>query len=351
LHALPLLIAMDACRQLYGLGVRSNIPLGALASLPEADRVDVQIELCNQATSVADEPARDIYVSEERHEDGRPTVHAQRLASGGVRIAYSDGTVVAIDAAARCIRASTPEGQIPDDTAAYLLGPVMGAVLRMRGVVCLHASAVEVEGRAVAFVGPACAGKSTTAAALAGSGFPVITDDVLAIDEDDDGFSVRTGYARVRLWGDSVEGLFGRADALPRISPGWDKHYLDVSPPRSAFDTRRRPLACVFVLAPGPTASGRPEVHEASPTQPLLELVANSYSTHYQDRDGRGKELAFLASLCQRVPVRKLVVPRDFSALSALPSLVHAAIRARFPSQTAETFPAPLRRTAALRAG
>jgi len=339
---------MSTPKQLYGLGVATNMPLGALASLPTAARIDVNIELGDEAPRFASDAVRDIYVSAEQGEHGVPTVHAQALRSGHVRIAYSDGTVVLIDADARHIRASTPRGQTADDTAAYLLGPVMGAVLRMRGVVCLHASAVDVGGEAIAFVGAAGAGKSSSAAALACAGYSVITEDVLAIDNaGGDSFFVRAGYPRLRLWGDSAAALFGSADALPKISPGWDKHYLDVSSARFGFSSRRRPLACVYVLAPGPTASGRAEVRELERAQPLLELVANSYATHYQDGKARGAELALLASLCESVPVRQLVVPRDFSAL---PSLVDV-VTAKFPTPVAGAFRPPLRRTSALREG
>ena len=51
------------------------------------------------------------------------------------------------------------------------LGPVFAFVLRLRGAVTFHASAVRI-GDAVAFLGPQGAGKSTTAAALALRGCP-----------------------------------------------------------------------------------------------------------------------------------------------------------------------------------
>ena len=55
------------------------------------------------------------------------------------------------------------------------------AWLRLRGVPALHASAVAVGGAALAVVGSAGAGKSTTAAARAARGHAVVADDVLAL--------------------------------------------------------------------------------------------------------------------------------------------------------------------------
>ena len=91
---------------------------------------------------------------------------------------------------------------------------------------CLHASAVAIEGRAVAIVGPSGAGKSSTAAAFARLGYPVLSDDIVALTGDGQRFHVQPAYPRVRLWPSAVTSLFGSRDALPRIVPDWEKRYL-----------------------------------------------------------------------------------------------------------------------------
>ena len=55
----------------------------------------------------------------------------------------------------------------------FLLGSAFGALLHQRGLVPFHGSAVEIDGRAVMFVGPSGTGKSTLAAALCPKGTPV----------------------------------------------------------------------------------------------------------------------------------------------------------------------------------
>ena len=94
---------------------------------------------------------------------------------------YSDGTEFVIDREGTQIWARSPDNLPPEDTATYLLGPVFGFTLRLRGVTCLHASAVVIDEQAVVFLGQSGAGKSTTAAAFAQLGYPVLSDDVVAL--------------------------------------------------------------------------------------------------------------------------------------------------------------------------
>ncbi len=64
---------------------------------------------------------------------------------------------------------------------ADLLGRVMALAAHADGRLTLHASAVSVAGRAVAFVGPKHAGKSTLALALVRKGARLLTDDTLVV--------------------------------------------------------------------------------------------------------------------------------------------------------------------------
>jgi hypothetical protein len=64
----------------------------------------------------------------------------------------------------------------------YLAAQVLPFASAIRGFEVFHASAVELDGRAVAFVGPSGSGKSTLALRLAAAGAGLLTDDVLAVD-------------------------------------------------------------------------------------------------------------------------------------------------------------------------
>jgi len=71
-----------------------------------------------------------------------------------------------------------PETIPISDVESFLLGPILGAVLRLRQRMCLHASVMEYDGKAFAMVGNKGAGKSTTAAALLQAGARLVSDDI-----------------------------------------------------------------------------------------------------------------------------------------------------------------------------
>ncbi len=142
-----------------------------------------------------------------------------RAADGGFVFRFDNGARFEVSAGGARITASWPASITFQDVTSYFLGPVLGFVVRLRGTVCLHASAVLVDGAAVAFLGPSGAGKSSLCAYFAQRGAAVLTDDVLALRRGGGGFHVLAGPARLRLWPDSVRHLYGARAILPRVLP------------------------------------------------------------------------------------------------------------------------------------
>ena len=83
-----------------------------------------------------------------------------------------------------------------------------------RGYLPLHASALLVDGRAIAIGASSHSGKSVLAAALSKSGCPLIADDMMVVDFSGEKPMVLPGYQKLRLWKDACEqlGLDGRRD-------------------------------------------------------------------------------------------------------------------------------------------
>lgn len=310
----------------YGLGLRLNVDLAGLAGLPPVDRTDVDITVGPLPAHLGPVAAEPFYTSADLDEGGQPLLRAWR-GPGGYRIAFSDGTAVALAADGSRVWAATPAGRTLEDTGSYLLGPILGVVLRLRGIPCLHASAVAVGDRAIALVGASGAGKSSTAAAFARLGQPVLSDDVVALRAEGDSFRVQPAYPRIRLWPETVAGLFGSADALPRITPGWDKRYLDLNGPGGRFQGTSLPLAAIYWLGDRGEGSGPATVAALRPREALIHLLTESYATHFQDQALRAQEFQLLGRLVTQLPVRRLHAGNGLDRIGARCAAILADFR------------------------
>ena len=263
----------------YGLTLNSTATVPALREFypvtygSDVVQIDIGIS-CRWAALALCTPARVIPTSRAPNRDGDPRftfkVHEDGLF---FQLVYSDGTRFLIDADATRIWGEAGPGLSDDDLFVYLLGPVLGFVLRKRGDVAFHASAVELGGFAVALAGSASSGKSTTAAALALRGISVLTEDVTPIKDFGETFIVEPGYPRICLWPDSVKELLGSPDALPLLTPNWDKRYLPLDGVRATFQSEPKPLGAIYLLAPRMSDSRAPRVEEIAPRDALLALV------------------------------------------------------------------------------
>jgi hypothetical protein len=318
--------------RIYGLNVSSDSPI---PGLPEETRgshgTDVCVELCPEPAWAQDAlrlPSSILQSIAACPETQDPAFVLTSLDEGKFfHLAYSDGTRFVANGEATRIWGTAGAGQTIEDLATYFLGPVMGFILRRRGITALHASALSVDGRAIVLTGEAGSGKSTTAAALGLRGASVICEDIAAIEEKEDGFLVKAGHARVCLWPESVDMLMGRVDALPRLSPNWEKCYLALDGDLATRERDEQRLAAIYILAPRELSSEAPRIEEVSGREVLLELVQNTYMNWILDRSQRAAEFELLAHLISQIPVRRVVPHRDPSHISALCELLVADVR------------------------
>ncbi len=240
------------------------------------------------------------------------------------RFQYGDGAEFVIDGFGERIHARWPDDVGDEGGTVYLVGPVIGFALRLRGVTCLHAGAVYDGERCLAVVAPGGHGKSSITAMFARRGAAVLTDDLVALREHKDEFRVQPSHPRIRLWPDAVEGLFGSADALPLITPDdprWDKRYLDLTGDGFHFHDREARLDALYFGIHDEDAE-RPYVEAVSPHRGLLVLLANTYSRGMPGRDMRAREFDTLARLAATVPLRAFHLREGYEHLAGLCDLL-----------------------------
>lgn len=310
----------------YGLRLQADAPIPALlpfsrTDCPPADSIDVRVWLNRmpswwtpESQAAAAEYYRSPYISRE----GRPSLTVWKLQEDGwYRLLYHDDNEFLVNPRSGEIWCRWPPSAPAEDFVPYLVGPVLGFVLRFREVCCLHASAVNIGGRIIALAGPHQAGKSTTAAAFVKLGYPVLTDDIVALAEADHEFLVQPGYPRLCLWPDVETPLYS-SQSLPQITAGWDKRYMDLTSGSHCFQLQSQPLSAVYLLEDRMDAADCPKVEAVPISSALVKLSANTYMTYLLDPDLKAKEFYFLSRLVSRVPVRRVVPHTDPAGIPRL---------------------------------
>jgi hypothetical protein len=316
----------DFTYSVFGLFLRSNVPIPGLKVVELTSQVSVvHVQLYAVGTFSHEFPRGKeelTYTSSYLGLNAEPALRIWKIAGGShLHLAYSDGMEFWLDREGDNIGGVWPVESSLEDASTYLLGPVLGLLLRIRGVTCLHASAVAIGGRAVVFVGSAGAGKSTTAAALARRGFAALSDDIVALSEIDGIFRVMPAYPYLSLWPESVDMLYGSPEALPRFIGNWEKRYLADGSGGVAFAERALPLGAVYLLGER-EGDPAPRVETMSGQQSLISLVANTYATNTLDSRMRAMEFEVLGRLVATVPIRKIHPHEDPARMDDLCRLI-----------------------------
>jgi hypothetical protein len=298
--------------RVFGLRLRSDRPIDGLVSQATASVADISIRFGEWphkhlvATELANGP---FYRSPFHDESGRPVMSAWRVLGGAcLRLLMSDGVECVIDGGGNEVWVDA-EGVSSNDLSERLLGPILGIVLRRRGIVCLHASAVEVDGRAVAFAGPQRAGKSTIAALFAMRGYRVIADDLCALTDSAGTLLVVPGAPYLRMRPGAVETAAERLGRRADLTPSPDSFHVDLDLRARGYraSSSPLPLSAVYYLDWSQTTAGdHSRIESMNGTEALLSLTVDTWGARLLDRTQRATELDALARLVNHVPVRRI---------------------------------------------
>ena len=199
---------------------------------------------------------------------------------------------------ARCV---APSGTDPALLKSMAVGPMFSFLVWLRGGQALHASAVLVDGHAVAFCGVTGAGKSTTAAQFVRLGHPLITDDVMAWRWEGNACLVQTGPTRVKLWPDSAAVVQSEAVGdLPRVYGQVDKRIVNL-PADAALASSGYPLSVIHLLTPGAV-----HARDLSSAEAFVALKEHCRDDAILPPELRARQFEELARLVRSVRVRRV---------------------------------------------
>ncbi|MFD2328451.1 aldolase [Cohnella sp. GCM10020058] len=286
-------------RRAFGLTISSEL---ALPELPEASTenndtdVTIRIEDLSETWQTFAEPGRTSSVTEDR------------------LLFRIEGTAIYEVRCGREIIVSPEEKAQSDKVRLYVLGTCMGALLQQRRILPLHGSAVLINGKVYAFIGDSGAGKSTMASCLVQRGYPLISDDVIAIAGPNEAAPyVMPAYPQQKLWQTSLDGLGLQDSSFKPIIERVEKFAVPVP---DAFSGSPVPIGGIFVLS----RSESKEV-EISEVPRFLGMAILQYHTFRRSLiDGFGlNEWHFRSAvaLAGRVPLRKLGRPLESLGFTA----------------------------------
>jgi hypothetical protein len=208
-----------------------------------------------------------------------------------------------------------------------LLGPVLALYLHRSGRLVLHASAVDVEGRAFVVLGDKGAGKSTLAGALVSNGHRLLSDDLVVVTRDKDGgLFVEAAAGQLKLYPDSLNAveLPDHVTIDADLHPAVLKRQHRLAKP---FEVRPASLGAVVTLG----RDGQPHFQVLSPADALQTLIRFSYPIRFGDQGlgrERGQFFAQCADLSTRYPVGRLMAADGLDALGRTVAAIESYMRA-----------------------
>ena len=284
---------------IHGLRLRSPVALAGFSVASEAYDVDVRWARAKPVTDHAP--------------PGRPVASAALDGTNLYRAAHDDGAWTlrvggvcdfVIGEGLDVIECRCDPGAEPALVAVLIAGLVVSFLLGLAGHCVLHASAVEVDGVAVALAGGSGSGKSTLAALLCGHGGRLVTDDVLRLGSRPPGIVCVGGSPQLRLRAGAAWALDGLAVRRPTSTTVDGR--LAVSPTPSG--DAAVPLGAIVLLGLSRVATAvdvRPVTGAAS----VVALTAVCRVTGWSDPEVLRAQFRALSEIAAGVRVVEAVIP------------------------------------------
>lgn len=312
----------------YGLVVESQFPLQSIDESPLWDTEPaVSISL----------GAADCFLARAEDVSTAPAdwIHHSVLPDGSVYL-KADGvleTVVSADGRrAACRRAAGADDRTFES---HLLNFIMSTSLTLQGEEPLHATVVDVGGRAIGLLGDSGAGKSTLAAYLISQGARLVTDDMLRVMFIEGKAFAPHGPHRLKLFEETARRL------IPEALEGglWNavSGKIMVRPVSSAAAVdAARPLAALFWLGDTELLPS-PDSASSSPLTGLAlaqVLIGSAMNIRFQSPERLARQLKFAQHLAQVLPVYSLSYERRFELLAPVAREIRARLISVAPPAT-----------------
>lgn len=196
---------------------------------------------------------------------------------------------------------------------AIVLPIAIPVLLRKRGMLVLHANAVNMNGNSVIFIGSKGVGKSTISIALHKKGYNLLSDDISTVHFSGDSLLVSSGFPTLKLWPQTIEYFGENPDELPKCSPNQEKRaYFNIN----NFYETTLPLKSIYLIEENSDDSF---IKQISNQKAVINLVNTTLFAKIFDGSQLSENLEQCAKIVNSVPIKILKVKHS---LNSLPELV-----------------------------
>jgi hypothetical protein len=303
----------------FGLALEGTLGLESVVPTRAKERADTYLELAPRvAVDRRWRNARPHTVLERRLNDRSVGLSVERDPEIGFRVWAPRHGCYLVTPDGRRVIGAPPSGPAWR-WERLVLAQVLPLAAVLRGMDILHASAVALGGRAVAFLGSSGAGKTTLAGRILACGARLVTDDVLALDLAGTSVRAHRGGAVARI--DPRELRAMTADerrVLGRVQAHGEKWH--VTPPLAAA---RLPLGLTYHLDRPSDVNGV-EITAVRPYDPAL-LLGSAFLPYLADPERLRRQFEVGAAVASSTPLYQVRVgPEASSAEVADAVLAHA---------------------------
>ena len=199
------------------------------------------------------------------------------------------------------------------------LGPVMSMWLEQNGFLVLHASAILINKKVSVFLADSQQGKSTIASHLIKMGYPLLSDDLLAIkyNQVEDQYVAYPSYPVIKLWPDQFSCVFEGEDPTEYLDKDLKKCRVRVDDLNKAlFCNSDYPLAVIYCLH-RQKSSSKLLIQPVSKIEAITRLIQYSFAAPIMIATGwQPVRMKIFSDMVSDIPVRDLTYPSDIHKLS-----------------------------------
>lgn len=196
-------------------------------------------------------------------------------------------------------------GSREGDVRSLMLGWGLGALLHQRNILPLHASAISLGDDCIAFCAPSGTGKSSIAQIFVQRGYPLLDDNVVAVDFVDGEPRVHPGSQVIKLPGEVLEKAGHSFPPPGSYLPALGKYAMNA---RQGLSNHSQPLKRIYVLTRGET--------KADILMPMTGarkfdcLMKNVFCLRFvRGTERLSRQFRMVESITARMPVMEVSLP------------------------------------------